>query len=54
MDLGVPIKLSGTTCDMGEFLGKNGYLRSTLDVSLTFDTVDSDILLDHPDSIKLV
>lgn len=46
-DFEVPIKLSETILfifsDMGEFLGKNGYLLSMLDLSLTFDTVDSDI-----------
>lgn len=32
--------------DMGEFLGRSGFLLAKLDLSLTFDTVDSDILLD--------
>lgn len=32
--------------DMGEFLGRSGFLLSKLDPSLIFDTVDSDILLD--------
>lgn len=31
--------------DMREFLGRSGFLLSKLDLSLTFDTVDSDILL---------
>lgn len=36
--------------DMWEFLGKSGCLLSQLDLSLTFDTVDSDVLLDLPET----
>jgi len=53
MDFGVPIKLPGTTC-LSSVICENfwekmdAYSQSWVDLSLTFDTVDSDILLDLP------
>lgn len=53
MDFEVPIKVPGTTylsSVIWNFLRKSGYPLSKRDLSLTFDTVDNDILIDLPDT----